>query len=151
MTLVRLPSGSAPEAAVVDRCLWQDTNEVSVSTGGVVGLDLITGSAHAGQLYLVLGSASGTNPGLVWNGLTLPLNPDTYLLTTASLANSGPYANTAGTRDNRGRASATLTVPAGVLSPTIAGAQLHHSFLVLDPVAGIVTKTGNAVPLTFLR
>ena len=106
--------------------------------------DLIAGSDHAGDLYLVLGSGSGTTPGLTFNGLNLPLNFDGWFTTTISSANSFPFTQTFGTLDANGRSGAAFTLPAGLTF--LVGLHLDHAFLNFDPVTFQVTRASNAIP-----
>jgi outer membrane protein assembly factor BamB len=91
----------------------------------------------AGQVYLVLGSLSGTSPGLpLPGGLTLPLVADA--LTTLWLAspNLPPFSNGLGLLSPSGDARATLTLPSG-LSPTLAGLTAHHAFVEFTPTGDL--------------
>jgi outer membrane protein assembly factor BamB len=91
----------------------------------------------AGQAYLVLGSLSGTSPGLpLPGGLTLPLVADA--LTTLWLAspNLPPFSNGLGLLSPSGDARATLTLPSG-LSPTLAGLTAHHAFVEFTPTGDL--------------
>ncbi len=62
-------------AHYVERSLWTDTSSLSATAGGRPVFDVVSGSAHAGHSYLVLGSASGTSPGLPLQAHVLPLVP----------------------------------------------------------------------------
>jgi len=109
-----------------ERTLWASTEEMSASSGGTVALDAIAGSKHAGDLYFMIGSISGTAPGLTVDGLNLPLNPDPYFFFTASHANSPVLPGFAGTLDGLGRASASLVLPPGA-GGSIVGVTLNHA------------------------
>lgn len=127
--------------------LWSDTPELSAAAGAVVGFDLVAGSGHAGDLYLLLGSTSGTDPGYPIDGQLLPLVvADAYFLATLTQANQGPFGGTLGVLDALGRGSATLTVPPGVAAAA-AGLVAHHAFVALDPTTLAVTLASNALPL----
>jgi len=58
------------------------TGSISLAAGGSQTLFLSPCRASAGDLYFVLGSATGTSPGQAVNGLVLPLNFDAYHLFT---------------------------------------------------------------------
>ena len=126
-----------------------DTDTLSAFFGGTQTLSLDAGPAAAGRTYLVLGSASGTSPGIPIDGLTLPLVLDTYTLAVLQGAGSPPFAGFVGLLDLQGRGTASLTVPAGA-SPGLFGLTLNHAFVVLDiPGFGTALSTSNAVPVEF--
>lgn len=132
-----------------DECqpLSADRGLVSVSLGGVVDFALEAGGAAGGDLYLLLGSSSGTAPGLVLDGVTLPLAvPDTYFDFSLANANGGALADTFGVLGAGGDATASLTIPPGS-SLGLAGLSLHHAFLTLDAGSGVAESASNAVPL----
>ncbi len=56
------------------------------------------------------------------------------------------FGATAKTLDPLGRAQASLTLPLG-LPAGLGGSALRHAVVTFDPLAGIVTRTSNAVPL----
>jgi len=121
-------------------------SSIPIATGGEQVLDLVAGAAHAGRLYFVLGSATGTVPGLPVDGLSLPLNFDVYFSLTLSLPNSSLFVATLGFLDGEGRAQARIHMPPSL---PIAAVALHldHAYLVLDPIAEQVVLTSNAVGL----
>ena len=118
--------------------------------GGVQRLNFALGPAHVGEIYLVLGSATGIAPAVPLGPLALPLVPDAY--TTWLLATGGgPLGpDFVGVLDAQGAALAKLTVPplTGPLA-SLAGSVLWHAGLAFSPV-GAVTATTNAVALTLL-
>lgn len=128
--------------------LVADAAALSLSAGGTVGLSLLAGPGHAGGVYLLLGSASGTSPGVPVDALTLPLNPDGYLTYTL-LSPAGLLSGSLGLLDPAGSAQATLTVPAGA-NPTLAGLVLHHAFLVFGGPAGQAQLASNPVALNLI-
>ena len=127
-----------------------DVDSISLSAGGVQNLTLTLGPKHAFETYFVLGSASGTSPGVPLDGKVLPLNLDAYFTLTAVGPNAPPLVNTFGTFDATGITTAQIVVPAG-FSPSLAGVTLHHAYLsiVLAPVA-FVDLISNACALTFV-
>ncbi len=129
--------------------LRADTIAVSTAAGGTQSLALDAGAARAGDLYLVLGSASGTSPGLPLDGQLIPLQLDNYTLTTLNSANSGAYVNTLGALDASGQGSAAIAVPAGVLTG-LAGVSVDHAFVALDPVFASVRFASNPVALRLI-
>jgi hypothetical protein len=108
---------------------------LSVISGGTQKLDLQPGPGWEDHWYWVVGSASGTTPGVSIGGQNLPLNLDPYLLYTALQPNQGPLVNTLGTLDSLGRASAQITLPAGS-DPVLSGLHLDHAYVLWDPWTG---------------
>ena len=137
---------------IPDECvappLLPDVVQLSLAAGGVQTLLLDAGASHAGLFYLLAGSASGTTPGLVVDGLVLPLQPDGYFLYTVGHPNKLPLGNTFAPLSAGGTGTATFTLPAG-LDPGLAGLELHHAYGVFDTVGGSakVVFTSNAVPV----
>ena len=126
-----------------------------LAAGGTQTLDLYSpASQFAGQLYLLLGSASGTSPGTpLGSGITLPLNVDAYTLTVAQFAGSGLFPGTVGTIDAEGRASGAINLPAGLSGAALVGLSLDHAYVTIDLLASPspeLTGATNAVSLTLL-
>jgi hypothetical protein len=123
--------------------LVADVTSISLSAGGSQGLTLSAPSS-AGEVYWVLGTASGTLPGIAIEGLVVPLNYDAYTGLTLSIPNQGIFVGTLGLLDGAGGASAAVVFPAGI-SPSLAGTTLHHAFVTIGTS---LTFASNAVPLT---
>ena len=133
-------SGS-PLPLIVDR------HEVSVTTGGQQTLTLDAGAVHQGRPYLMLGSISGTKPGLpVGPGLHLPIHFDAWTQLSIQFGNNPLLPGFSGLLGLSGDATAAIIVPPGQPA-SLAGLTLHHAFLVHTP-AGFILATSNAVPLT---
>ena len=98
----------------------------------------------AGELYWLLGSFSGTDPGLLLGDVVLPLNPDPYLNLTLVAPNQPPLGESFGTLDADGMGQASFELVAGA-NPGLAGLQLHHAYFVADPIVEIVVLASNAV------
>ncbi|MEO0649632.1 MAG: hypothetical protein AAFZ65_02995 [Planctomycetota bacterium] len=134
-------SGAAYALSLQGLCSGPDV--VSLNAGGPHNFALFAGAANGGRIYLLLGSASGTQPGLVAGDLTLPLNSrDVYFDFTLQGANTGPLQATFGVLGPDGTATAALDLPPG-LSPTLAGLVLHHAFVVFDS-AGLPVFASDA-------
>jgi uncharacterized membrane protein len=120
---------------------------ISQATGGAQTLALRSAPANAGKLYLVLGSVSGTTPGLSSGGFTLPLNLDAYFNLTLSAPNLAPLSTTLGFLSGSAQGSAGFALPAGY-DPSLVGLTAHHAYVVLDvPGSGALLDTSNAVSL----
>jgi hypothetical protein len=118
---------------------------VGLVTGGTQTLSLNAGPAQAGLPYLMLGSLSGTSPGLPLGNLLLPLNYDSY--TDYLLLNPGapPVTGGFGVLDAQGKGTAAFSLP--VASPIgLFGLTGQHAFLVIGPNLEVVF-TSNAMPV----
>lgn len=125
-----------------------DPDELSLSAGGQQSWTIRGGLPNGGQLYLVLGSASGTTPGLaLGGGVVLPLAADAYLGFSFKKANQGPFVDTFGVLDATGRASAAFAVAPGS-DPALAGLALFHAFAVLDATTLAALFAGNGVSVS---
>ena len=128
------PVGTLTKLVVEVSALSQSMNQYSLSAGTPVSFALEAGAARAGRLYLLMGSASGTSPGLpVAPGVTLPLNFDGYLSFSVTYANLTPFTNSFGILDGAGQATAGWALPAG-WDPSLAGAQFSHAYVTLAPL-----------------
>lgn len=132
----------------VCQALSADVAALSVGAGGTLAFALHADAAQAGQLYLLLGSASGTSPGVPLDGQLLPLNPDDYLI--ATLLGGSPIQGSTGLLDAGGQATAQLTLGAGQVPADLIGLTVHHAYLTLDLLTGQVTSTSNAIPTDLL-
>lgn len=128
------------------RPLTSGSLQVSVAAGGVQHFSLDAGVANAGKSYLLLGSSSGTQPGLPFQGFSVPLNPDGYFTVTLAMPSGALLGNALGVLDGFGHASATLTLPPGLLQP-LAGVTLQHAFVVFGATLQYVS---NPVPTTLV-
>ena len=126
------------------QALVVDVDSISSSAGGLQHLDLDLGAGHAGDLYLLAGSLSGTTPGLALGALNVPLNVDAYTLMIIGQANTGPFLGTLGVLDGAGRGSAAIALPPGSL-PGLSGLRADHAALVLTGT--VVTAVTGTTPL----
>ncbi|MCA8953356.1 MAG: aryl-sulfate sulfotransferase [Planctomycetes bacterium] len=129
----------------VERSLWRDTGELPIG-GGTVAFDHLTGSPHAGQIFVLLGSISGTAPGtLVPGGVLLPLNLDFLTSAMATNWNSGIFVNTLGLLDGDGHASSNLAVPSGLIPAALVGTDLDFAHLIYHPTTLVAVRASNPV------
>lgn len=126
---------------------------ISVATGGAQAWLLDAGSANRGRLYWVMGSLSGTFPGVTLasgvGSVTMPLNPDYWTQATLALANTPALTNSRGVLDSAGQAQATLNVPA-ITNPSAIGVALDHAYLVFDARSNYYLAS-NAVTLGLVK
>ncbi len=133
---------------VAEGCtLGIDVDAISATTGGAQVLSLHGGLSHAGYGYLVLGSATGTVPGLQVSGsVHLDLNPDFYFNLLATYPNTIVFPSL-GNLDAAGEATATWFLPGGAVtlgSPIT----VTHAYLLFDPVTTAIKFASNTTPLT---
>jgi len=133
---------------------WNETltrsgTEISVSNGGAQSLFLNFGPAYANRGYVILGSATGTTPGLFVVGQHMPLNYDAYLLLTATSPNSVLMPQSLGILSAAGTAQTQFQVPPG-LPASIVGLTLNHAALVFDAGGGFGDAASIPVSLTFV-
>lgn len=129
--------------------LTADVSQLSVATGGTQTFALDAGSGHASETYLLLGSTSGTTPGLSVDGHVLPLNSDPYFLHTLLHPNGAPLGSSFGSLSPAspgpgGMATATFTLPSG-LGASVVGLTVHHAYVAIAGTTGAVTLASNAV------
>lgn len=110
---------------------WSLTDSISIAQGGSAELLTKVDASFAGELYLVLGSSSGTHPGLALYGHTMLLNPDPYFLRTLNAPNQPPLTASFGSLGPDGDAATTFTLPAG-MDPILIGLEVNHACAVIS-------------------
>jgi hypothetical protein len=132
---------------LVDQSLWAGATTISAAAGGTVRLDLIGGSEHAQDLYLVAGSLGGTTPGIVYQGVTIPLNADPFFFATIANPNTAILQQTYGALDANGRATAFLNVPPGVIPTALVNAQIDLAYVSAGAVVPLLNHASRPVSL----
>ena len=122
---------------------------IALESGGTQSFRLNAGADRAGLLYLLLGSASGTSPGIPVDGLVLPLNFDALLAFDLANPNSAIFPGSLGLLDAAGRATAARSVPPGQPA-SLAVSAVHHAYVVLDVAAGSVVFASDPAPLSLV-
>jgi FG-GAP repeat len=118
---------------------------LSVATGGSQLIAIHPGLAHAGGWYWLLGTVSGTAPGLPLPNLgVLPLNADAYFDFTLANANLPPLVQSFGSLGALGQAVAALVIPPGTDS-SLAGLVAHHAYVVIVPSSLTVSYVSTTV------
>ena len=135
-------------AYVFDPSLLASPAELSLASGGTQSLALQAGSERAGELYLVVGSATGSVPGLSAAPIFLPLNWDAYSALSLSQAGQGIFGGTVGFLDAQGAGAAQIGIPPGS-NPALVGVELRHAFLTLTSAAEL-TFASNATSLQLI-
>ena len=118
---------------------------VSVSLGGKQDLFVRAGSTHAKKLYLILGSMTGTSPGIAFGKVNLPLVSDAYFGLTASAPNTW-IANSLGILDGEGRATGSITL-APKQHTAFQGRTLYHAVLAIDLFPFSIDWASNSAAL----
>jgi hypothetical protein len=134
----------------IDRAvLEQGPDAISLSGGGHVEMHLDFAAALAGDIHVLVGTLSGTSPGLsLANGFVLPLNYDAYTDISLAYANSPLFVNSIGVLDAAGDGKTRVFVPPGSFGG-FAGLPFSYAALAIDPATG-VSATSNPVFLTML-
>ncbi|MHC4854145.1 MAG: hypothetical protein ACYTF5_19245, partial [Planctomycetota bacterium] len=96
------------------------------------------------RLYWIVGSVTGTSPGINLSGVSIPLNPDPYTDFTIANTNSTLLTNFRGSLDTEGKATASFNVPSGL--PPLVPFTVYHACLIYDTQGRFYTAS-NPVPL----
>jgi hypothetical protein len=119
-------------------------DEVSAAAGGSVPFTLNLGASQAGQGYVLLGSAAGTQPGTPFGGVTVPLNHDRLFNWTLVDGQPPLFVGFQGVLDAGGRAEASFVPPPGLLLP-LAGLHTDWAAVVSGTPATIAGPAGLEV------
>lgn len=111
-------------------------------------LELHAGPQRAGDLFLLLGSASGVAPTIPAPPIELALAIDDDFLFTLGNPNTLPLTGGLGVLDANGDATAQFELPAGA-NPALAGWSFWHAFVALD-AAGLPDLASQSVNFTLL-
>jgi hypothetical protein len=113
------------------QALQSDKTELLLGTGGYVNFTLSAGVENANRNYLLLGSLSGSVPGLpLPGGLTLPLNWDIFTHFVLGFMNTPFFSDFHGTLNPLGNGTAqfyTMGPPIGMGGQTITFAFALYS------------------------
>ena len=109
------------------------TDRVSVAQASQVELFLENEVAEGGRSYGILGSVTGTAPGLPVGSVVLPLNYDPFMSTVVTLWNTSAFTDFVGSLSASGRAKATFDT-LGPIDPALAGYTLYFAYLLTGPI-----------------
>lgn len=109
--------------------LSSDVKSISLFRGGKSAISIHAGTRHAKSLVMMIGSASGTYPGIKIGQGTLHLNMDSYLQFTLA-APHALFWNNLSQLDSNGEGGVGFVLPTG-LHPSLAGTRFHHSCLLI--------------------
>jgi hypothetical protein len=137
---------------VLDACsnppFKADVYEISLSAGGVQTFTL-NGPSGFLNMYLLLGSVSGTSPGIPSGSFTVPLNLDPYFTHTLALPNTPPLTASLGFLSFSGQvagSSPTFALPPSS-DPSLVGLTLHHAYVVFGFATGNLSFVSYPAPL----
>jgi hypothetical protein len=137
-------SGSAYLFSTVPPPFCGDVSSISLATGGSQVLTLEGGASRAGWFYFILGSVTGTAPGIDFGGgVVLPLNFDVYMNLILNSPGLGAFGAFQGTLDGTGHAVATFTLPP-IMDPSLVGVTINHAYLA-GSLIGVPEFASNAV------
>jgi hypothetical protein len=125
---------SGSQDVYVDRVnldLHTNVPSISAGAGGSASFTINVGPNHAGMLYTLAASASGTAPGTLFGGVQIPLNADIWTTRSINLANSAFFTNNQGLLDATGSATASFNTVGP--RPFLNGLTLDWVVLVQDP------------------
>ncbi len=124
-----------------------DMNDLSTRQGGKIRFQLEAGKPMATRLYIVLGTVSGTRPGIpLGNKLTLPLQADAWFWATLSGPNAAPLTNSLGFLDLTGKSHADFSLPP-LRYPFLKGLTFHHAYVLFSKDMRSLVHASHPVPL----
>ena len=127
------------------RDLELDTSSLSVAAGGTATLNVFAPRDAGAELYLLLASLSGTDPGIALDGFTLPLNPDPLFNLTLNQPNSSFLSGSFGVLDTLHTAEAQFVLPPG-LNASLVGQTVSFAYVALGTSPALfVASVSNAV------
>lgn len=108
------------------------SNRLFESQAVTIDLAVKAGRINKDRTYLLLGSATGTEPGMALPGglVTLPLNWDPFTDLVMGLLNSVVFSGFYGQLDGNGTAAAQINAP---MLPGQAGVLLHFAYTLNKP------------------
>jgi len=114
--------------------LTTDVSTISESAGGVVNFTLDAGTANGARKYIMLGSLTGTAPGLPLPGgiVNLPVNWDILTDVVVAMLNTPVFEDFLGTLNASGVASSKMDSMGPLPSGSI-GAHLYFAFALSNP------------------
>lgn len=121
--------------------LQASPGSIDVIAGGSQSFSIHAGPGQGVRLYGILGTLSGTRPGIVTplGPQVLPLNPDFWTQLSLDLADTIVYPNSLWVTDANGNATAGFNLPPGITA--LQGSMLHHAAILLDGSLSITYVT----------
>lgn len=138
---------AAPFAALKAQVTW-----VALSQPAPQAFRLEVGDSVGDLSYLMLGSVTGTKPGIMLGGKPVPLNLDPYLMWCFAgnpllLGGMGTFSDANAFQVHM--ADAWFVAPSG-MPPSVANITMAHAFVVFDSATGGVRAVSNPKGTTFI-
>jgi predicted acyl esterase len=121
--------------------------ELSVVTGGSASLPVDGSPLRAGSTYLLLASVSGSAPGVVYAGQTIPINPDGVTSLALGAPGSPPFSSFLGVLDASGQATASFDLLPGQLPLSAVGLRVSFAGLTVEPSGALSTSAASYTEL----
>ena len=141
-TAAALPTTAAAQGPSAD--FSSPTKKMSIRDGGIQMMHLDGGQAQAGRWFLILGSVTGTQPGVRLGEFTIPLNYDVYTNFTLTTIGRGLIVNQLGRLGSDGKATAGFVLPPKLVPPSLVGLSVHHAYVTANESGGIGSAS-NAI------
>jgi hypothetical protein len=127
------PLGTFTFTRIFDPTLTSDVDTIPASTGGSVNFALKAGPGNGMRNYLLLGSATGTQPGFPLPGgtTTLCMEWDAFTDVVLLLLNTAVFDNFLDKLDASGQSTARLN--SGQLDPIFVGTNLYFAYCLNAP------------------
>lgn len=132
-----------------DQGLSADTTTASITRGGSQHFQIDAGASLAGREYWLLGSMTGTAPGVPLGPVTLPLVPDSYTSFVVAQTNTATFVENRGRLDAAGRAAPSIHLPPG-LPAALIGHTFFHAYAVFGAPGPTALFASNPFPLTLV-
>lgn len=118
---------------IAPKSFFSDVDQISEATGGHVAFTLDAGTGNAWRSYIIVGSVSGTSPGITLPGgmATLPLKWDVFTSVVIDLLNTMPFQSFLGQLDANGKAGAIFDTLGPI--PGLAGVTMSFAFALNKP------------------
>lgn len=126
-----------------------DRSTMSATGDEVQTLSVDCGPGMANAPYVVVGSCSGTSPGVKFGGFHVVLNLDAYTVATLT-GTSDTLAGGRGKLDDQGRATVTVSLDAE-RRRALAGCTVHHACVVIAQDGAQLQYVTRAVALSIGR
>lgn len=122
---------------------------ISMRYGGEQALTWNPGPACAVDLYLLLGSATGTS-GFQALGSIVPLTLDAYTILTVTGANQPPLVSSVGLLSGSGTTTGVKIAYPPLSLPTLVGNTTYHAFVALDFATAALCGASDAMSVVLV-
>lgn len=125
--------------------LWIDKERFSASAGGAIRFALDASAQRGNRAYVLLGSITGTTPGIRLPGglATLPVNWDGFGSLVLAALNTSAFSQFAGSLDASGKANAQFRL--GPMPTALVGREFHFAYALAGPWDFVSNPVGIAI------